>query len=132
MSRNASLKASPSLKGVVIGTNLFSRAAKKKKTKSANAQLPKLDEEYEEKLTALKEELVRKLMILTQNRNSQGVKDFLGIDVIPKGAKFTAGALREIDYDTVNLSKWTTDAHQERHDTLHDRQLSAQVEGDRR
>ncbi|MDE6490261.1 MAG: DNA-directed RNA polymerase subunit beta, partial [Muribaculaceae bacterium] len=109
--KDASLKASPSLKGVVIGTNLFSRAAKKKKTKSANAQLPKLDEEYEEKLTELKEELVRKLMVLTQNRNSQGVKDFLGIDVIPKGAKFTAGALREIDYDTVNLSKWTTDAH---------------------
>ncbi|MDE6305136.1 MAG: DNA-directed RNA polymerase subunit beta, partial [Muribaculaceae bacterium] len=107
--KDASLKASPSLKGVVIGTNLFSRAAKKKKTKSANALLPKLDEEYEEKLSALKDELVRKLMILTQNKTSQGVKDFLGIDVIPKGNKFTAGALREIDYDTVNLSKWTTD-----------------------
>ena len=46
--KDASLKASPSLKGVVIGTNLFSRAAKKKKSKSANALLPKLDEEYEE------------------------------------------------------------------------------------
>lgn len=109
--KDASLKASPSLKGVVIGTNLFSRAAKKKKTKAANAQLPKLDEEYEEKLNALKDVLVSKLMTLTAGKTSQGVKDFLGSDIIPKGAKFTAGTLKEIDYDTINLSKWTADAH---------------------
>ena len=109
--KDASLKASPSLKGVVIGTNLFSRAAKKKKSKSANALLPKLDEEYEEKLDALKGVLVDKLMTLTSGKTSQGVKDFLGTDIIPKGSKFTAGMLREINYDTVNLSKWTTDAH---------------------
>ncbi len=109
--KDASLKASPSLKGVVIGTNLFSRAAKKKKTKSANAQLPKLDEEYEAKLSDLKDVLVSKLMKLTAGMTSQGVKDFLGSDIIPKGAKFSASMLREIDYDTVNLSKWTADAH---------------------
>jgi DNA-directed RNA polymerase subunit beta len=66
--KDASLKASPSLKGVIIGTNLFSRAAKKKKSKSANAQLPKLDEEYEEKLKALKEVLVGKLLTLTAGK----------------------------------------------------------------
>ncbi len=109
--KDASLKASPSLKGVVIGTNLFSRAQKKKKSKSANAQLPKLDEEYEDKLNALKDVLVNKLMTLTNGKTSQGVKDFLGTEIIPKGAKFTAGTLKEIDYDTVNLSKWTADAH---------------------
>ncbi|MEF2644453.1 MAG: DNA-directed RNA polymerase subunit beta [Paramuribaculum sp.] len=109
--KNASLKASPSLKGVVIGTNLFSRAAKKKKSKSANAVLPKLDEEYEEKLDALKDVLVGKLMTLTSGKTSQGVKDFLGTDIVAKGAKFSAAILRDIDYDTINLSKWTTDAH---------------------
>ena len=109
--KDASLKASPSLKGVVIGTNLFSRAAKKKKTKSANAQLPKLDEEYEAKQDALKNILVDKLMTLTQGKTSQGVKDFIGSDIIAKGAKFTAAMLKEIDYDTINLSKWTSDAH---------------------
>ena len=109
--KDASLKASPSLKGVVIGTNLFSRAAKKKKSKSANAVLPKLDEEYEEKLEALKDVLVGKLMTLTSGKTSQGVKDFLGTDIIAKGAKFSAAILRDIDYDTINLSKWTTDAH---------------------
>ncbi|MDE6402770.1 MAG: DNA-directed RNA polymerase subunit beta, partial [Muribaculaceae bacterium] len=110
--KDASLKASPSLKGVVIGTNLFSRATKtKSKSKSASAQLPKLDEEYEEKLAAVKDILVNKLLTLTDGKTSQGVKDFLGVDVIPKGAKFTAAALRDIDYDTINLSKWTNDQH---------------------
>ncbi len=109
--KDASLKASPSLKGVVIGTNLFSRAAKKKKSKSANALLPKLDEEYEEKLDSLKDLLVNKLMTLTSGKTSQGVKDFLGTDIIAKGAKFSAATLREIDYDTINLSKWTADTH---------------------
>ena len=109
--KDASLKATPSLKGVVIGTNLFSRAAKKKKTKSANAQLPKLDEEYETKQAELMDVLVDKLMVLTEGKTSQGVKDFLGADIIAKGAKFTPAALKGINYDTVNLSKWTNDAH---------------------
>jgi len=109
--KDASLKASPSLKGVVIGTNLFSRAAKKKKTKSANAQLPKLDEEYEEKLNNLRDILVSKLLTLTNGKTSQGVKDFIGSEIIPKGAKFNAATLKGIDYDTINLSKWTNDQH---------------------
>ena len=109
--KDASLKASPSLKGVVIGTNLFSRAAKKKKSKSANAQLPKIDEEYEEKLNCLLDILVDKLMTLTAGKTSQGVKDYLGSEIIPKGAKFTAPVLKAIKYDTINLSKWTNDQH---------------------
>ncbi len=104
-------EATPSLKGVIIGTNLFSKAAKKKRSKSANAVLPKLDEEYEEKLSDLKDLLVSKLMTLTEGKTSQGVKDFLGSDVIPKGDSFSAAKLREIDFDTINLSKWTADSH---------------------
>jgi len=109
--KDASLKATPSLKGVVIGTNLFSRAAKKKRTNSASTQLSKLDEEYEKTQNELRDVLVSKLMTLTQGKTSQGVKDFIGSEVIPKGVKFAASTLRDIDYDTVNLSKWTTDAH---------------------
>jgi len=110
--KDASLKASPSLKGVVIGTNLFSRAQKKpSRGKNVNSQLPKLDEEYEERQLQLKDVLVSKLMTLTSGKTSTGVKDFLGSDIIPKGVKFSAATLREINYDTVNLSKWTSDAH---------------------
>ncbi len=109
--KDASLKANPSLKGVIIGTNLFSRAAKKKKTKGANSLMPKLEEEYETKLNALKDVLVEKLLVLTSGKTSQGVKDFIGSEIIAKGSKFSAAVLKEIDYDTINLSKWTSDAH---------------------
>ena len=108
--KDASLKATPSLKGVVIGTNLFSRAIKKKKSKlSDKAILPKLDEEYEEKEAKLKDLLIEKLMILTNGKTSQGVKDYLGAEVIAKGAKFTQKALSEIDYTSIQVSTWTTD-----------------------
>ena len=110
--KDASLKATPSLKGVVIGSNLFARAAKTgRSNKAVQAQLPKLDEEYEERLSKLKDILISKLMTLTQGKTSQGVKDFLGTDIIAKGGKFTAAALKDVDFDTVNLSKWTNDAH---------------------
>ena len=110
--KDASLKATPSLKGVVIGSNLFARAAKTgRSNKAVQAQLPKLDEEYEERQSKLKDILISKLMTLTQGKTSQGVKDFLGTDIIAKGGKFTAAALKDVDFDTVNLSKWTNDAH---------------------
>ncbi len=109
--KDASLKASPSLKGVVIGTHLYQKAEKKKTKKASSAVLPKLDEEYEERQNELKDLLVQKLMTLTEGKTSQGVKDFLGSEIIPKGSKFVAGTLKEIDYDTINLSKWTADAH---------------------
>ena len=108
--KDASLKATPSLKGVVIGTNLFSRAIKKRKSKlSDKAILPKLDEEYEVKQAALKDLLIEKLMVLTNGKTSQGVKDYLGTEVIAKGAKFSQKALSEIDYTSIQVSKWTTD-----------------------
>ncbi len=110
--KDASLKASPSLKGVVIGTNLFSKAAKKGKTKlSSKALLPKLDEEYEEKIAKVKNVLVDKILVLTEGKTSQGVKDYLNVDIIAKGAKFTKSALENIDYESVQVSNWTTDAH---------------------
>jgi DNA-directed RNA polymerase subunit beta len=110
--KDASLKATPSLQGVVIETNLFSKAVKKrsKSRLSDKAILPKLDEEYEEKMAKLKTLLVDKLMVLTNNKTSQGVKDYLNTEMIHKGIKFTRKALEELDYSTVQVSKWTTDA----------------------
>ncbi len=109
--KDASLKASPSLKGVVIGTNLFSKAVKKKGSKnSANAQLPLLDEEYEEKQSELRQLMVSKMQTLLKGQISQGVKDFIGVDVVPAGQKFDDVTFGAIDYETVNLSNWTGDA----------------------
>ena len=110
--KDASLKASPSLSGVVIGTNLFSRAMKVKKGRNADkAILPKLDEEYELKMNKLKSVLVDKLLVLTEGLNSQGVKDYLGVELIATGAKFIDRNLRELDYNSIQVSAWTSDEH---------------------
>ncbi len=109
--KDASLKASPSLKGVIIGTNLFARAAKKKRGKGANSQLVELDAQYDERKLALKTRLLEKLLVLTSDKTSQGIKDFLGSEIVAEGVKFSNSILDNIDYDTVNLSNWTSDAH---------------------
>ncbi len=117
--KDASLKASPSLSGVVIGKRLFSRAIKTRSSKLADkALMPKIDEEFEARFQALKNILVDKLLILTEGKPSQGVKDYLGTDVIPKGAKFTKKDLMMLDYTTIQLSKWTADAH--KNEMIHD------------
>ncbi|MBP5560590.1 MAG: DNA-directed RNA polymerase subunit beta [Muribaculaceae bacterium] len=109
--KDASLKANPSLKGVIINTRLFARAVKKRRTKGGDPELPKLDAEYGARLEAVKKQLIDKLVVLTEGKQSQGVKDFLDTEIVPKGAKFTASVLAGIDYESVNLSRWTNDAH---------------------
>ena len=108
--KDASLKATPSLRGVVIDTKLFSKAVKKRKTKATEkAVLPKLDEKYEVKMAELKNLLVNKLMTLTEGLTSQGVKDYMNSEIIAKGAKFTRRVLEELDFNAIQVSAWTTD-----------------------
>ncbi len=109
--KDASLKANPSLKGVIINTRLFARAVKKRKTKGGDPDAQKLDDEYGAQLTALKDKLVEKLLVLTDGKQSQGVKDFLDTEVVAKGNKFTMEVLKNIEYDSVNLSRWTNNDH---------------------
>jgi len=110
--KDASLKATPSLSGVVIGKRLFSKAQKNRKSKlSDKAVLPKLDEEFENQAAILRETLVEKLIVLLGDKTSAGVKDFLGTDIVSRNSKFTIERLNEIDYTAVQLSKWTSDTH---------------------
>ncbi|MEA4935835.1 MAG: DNA-directed RNA polymerase subunit beta [Paludibacter sp.] len=110
--KDASLKATPSLSGVVIGKRLFSKAQKNRKSKLADkAVLPRLDEEFEAQATVLRNSLIEKLLVLTADKPSAGVKDFLGTDLISRNSKFTEERLREIDFTTVQLVKWTQDNH---------------------
>ncbi len=110
--KDASLKATPSLSGVVIGRNLYSKAIKDRKAKNADkALMPQLDEEFNKEVTKLKSVLIEKLLVLTSGKTSQGVKDSLGAYVVPKGTKFTQKILGEIDYTNVQLVKWTADSN---------------------
>ena len=110
--KDASLKASPSLSGVVIDKKLFSRAIKTRAAKAADKQiLPKIDEEFNSKVSDLKAILIDKLLELTKGKQSQGVKDYMGSDIIAKGGKFTASVLENLDFTTVQLCGWTSDEH---------------------
>ena len=108
--KDASLKAGPSLEGVVIDKKLFTRAIKDRKAKTAEKPLlDKIDADFNRAVDELKARLIDKIFILVNGKTSQGVKDYLNVDIIPKGAKFTLKQLQEIDYLNINPNKWTTD-----------------------
>jgi DNA-directed RNA polymerase subunit beta len=108
--KDASLKAPPSLKGVVIDKKLFSRVIKDKKSKSDEKPIiAKLDEEYHQEAALLKNKLVEKLFTLVNGKTSQGVQTNFKEMIIPKGSKFAQKQLVSIDYANINPAKWTTD-----------------------
>ena len=110
--KDASLKANPSLKGVVIKTHLYSRAIKDRSTKQADKiQLEKIDKKFEEQVGELRKILVDKLLVLTADLTSEGVKDFMDAEVVAKGARFTAGVFANMDFNAVQLSGWTKNEH---------------------
>ena len=110
--KDASLKASPSLNGVVIDKKLFSKAVKTRAAKQQDKpRLAAIDEEFNDKVEDLKAILVDKLIELTRDKKSQGVKDYMGADLIAKGAPITSSVLNTFDYTAVQLSGWTNDEH---------------------
>jgi DNA-directed RNA polymerase subunit beta len=110
--KDASLKATPSLTGVVVDKKLFSKAIKNRKSKLTDkALMPKLDEEFETENAHLRGILIEKLLVLTNGKTSSGVKDFLGTVLIAKGNKFSQKALSEIDYTQVQTHRWVSDSH---------------------
>ena len=111
--KDASLKAQPSLFGVVVDKKLFSRAGKettgKKGKPSEKAQIERAEENFNKEVAALREILVSKLWSLVNGKTSTGVHDYFGMEVIDKGNKFTQKALQELDYLNINPTKWTSD-----------------------
>jgi len=115
--KDASLKAPPSLEGVVIDKKLFSRSMKDRKFKQASKPiLDKIEEEFARNIDEIRSRLIEKLFSLVNGKTSQGVKDYLNADVVPKGTKLTQKILQEVDYLNVNPSKWTTD--KKKNDTI--------------
>jgi DNA-directed RNA polymerase subunit beta len=110
--KDASLKASPSLDGVVIDKKLYMRAQKDRKAKMADKELlMKMDTKFEAQADELKTILVDKLALLLKNQKSLGVKDIVDTDLVPKGQAFSRELLEAIDYATVLLDGWTADEH---------------------
>jgi len=108
--KDASLKASPSLSGIIVDKKLFTRAVKDKKARDTDKEkLESLDKEYGQKIEELTGKLIDKLTVLVNGKTSQGVKDYYNATVVPKGKKFTQKILQDIDFTNVSPKKWTTD-----------------------
>ena len=81
--KDASLKATPSLSGTVIGTK---------------------------KADALRDKFISKLAVLVEGKKSAGVSDLFGVEIIPKGKDITIEDIQSIkQYEDINSSKWTND-----------------------
>jgi DNA-directed RNA polymerase subunit beta len=108
--KDASLKAPPSMKGVVIERKLFSRAIKDKKSKTKEKDvIKKLDDEYLKSSNELKAKLIEKLNVLVGGKTSQGVYNKFKEEIVSRKTKFTVKVLQGVDFLNVNPSKWTTD-----------------------
>ena len=110
--KDASLKASPSLDGVIIDKKLYSRAIKDRKQKQEDKfRIAQLDEQFKATTENLRAQLVDKLATLLRSRQSAGVYDLLGTELIAKGQTFSKERINQIDFMSVMLDNWTADEH---------------------
>lgn len=109
--KDASLKAGPSLRGVVVDKKLFSRSIKDRKSKAQDKPiLESLDADYEKDLAVLKDKLIDKLLQILGETRSAGVYNNFKEEIIKKGTKFVQKNLLAIDYSIVNPTNWTAEA----------------------
>ncbi|WP_298766141.1 DNA-directed RNA polymerase subunit beta [uncultured Alloprevotella sp.] len=110
--KDASLKANPSLSGVVIDRRLYSKAQKSRSSKAADkSTLLELDEQFDKETSVLKSTMIDKLLVLTKGKTSLGVKDTIGTEIIAKGTKFSKSLLDSLSYTSLQLNDWTNDEH---------------------
>ena len=110
--KDASLKASPSLDGVIIDKKLYCRANKDRKQKMDDKiTITEMDGKFKHQAEALRERLIDKLYALLNGRQAVSVKDILGTELIAKGQHFSKERLNEIDFFSVLLEGWTADEH---------------------
>ncbi len=108
--KDASLKAPPSMKGVVIDKKLFVRASKDKKSKAKEKEIVEaLEVFYNKKHQELKDILIEKLMLLVEDKTSNNITNVYKEVIISKGSRITKQMLQNIDFNFINPLKWTTD-----------------------
>ena len=109
--KDASLKANPSLSGVVINRRLYSKVQRSRSKAAEKTEMERLDKEFQTKSDELFNDMLSRLLKLTKGKASQGVYDNLGAEVIAKGVALNKGVLSQLDYNSVLLSNWTDDDH---------------------
>jgi len=110
--KDASLKAPPSLHGVVIDKKLFTRSVKDKRKRNQDKQeLEELEDQFDVKFDDLRSIMVEKLFTIVNGKTCQGVQNDLGEEILPKGKKYTLKMLTAVeDYTHLTKGVWTTTA----------------------
>ena len=113
--KDASLKASPSLSGTIIDKRLFARVGKeansKKGKSNTKAMVQQAEDTFNRKAGVLRERFLDKLVVLVKGKESAGVSDLYGVEILAKGENFTRELLDTIDYENINPTNWTEDKH---------------------
>ena len=109
--KDASLKAPPSLNGIVIDKKLFTRTIKDKRKRAEDKdQLKKLESDYDTLFQDLKSKMIEKLYSIINGKTCQGIFNDLGEELIPKGKKYSLKLLNQIDdYTHLMDSIWSVD-----------------------
>ena len=109
--KDASLKAPPSLKGIVIDKKLFTRTIKDKRRRTEDKELLKnLEKEYDKIFDDLKSKLVEKLYSMLSGKTCQGIFNDLGEELIPKGKKYSQKVLNQVDdFSHLAQANWSVD-----------------------
>ena len=109
--KDSSLKAGPSMDGVVIGKKLFSRAVKDRRQRNSEKEiLAEIDYKYTKQIDEIKNIHAEKLFALVNGKTSQGVYNNFREEIVPKGTKFTLKLLMTLNYDELNPAGWTTNS----------------------
>ena len=96
--KDASLKAPPGLKGVVIKTRLFSRKRKDAESKKLEKKLmDNLEHDYKKRKEKHYQKLVTKLTRITEGKTSAGIRDIDGSMVIRSGTEIKEETFSKID-----------------------------------
>ncbi len=111
--KDASLKANPSLSGTVIKTALYAKAAKENSRRSAKSdqktRIDSVEEDFKKKSEKLFNDFIKRLSVLVKGKKSAGISDLYDVEIIPKGKEITLEKLKNIDYQNIRSSKWTSD-----------------------
>ena len=109
--KDASLKAPPSLNGIVVDKKLFTRPIKDKRKRSEDKELLlELNKTYDVRFNELKKILVDKLYNILSGKTCQGVYNDLEEEVLPKGKKYSLKMLNQVEeYTHLVGGQWTVD-----------------------
>jgi DNA-directed RNA polymerase subunit beta len=115
--KDASLKASPSLSGTIIDKKLYARVGKdgssKKAKSNTKVQIQQAEDEFTRKATILRDKFLDKLVVLVEGKESNGIGDLYGVEVLSKGGQFSREVLDTFDYENINPTNWTGDSYKD-------------------